>query len=80
MSEVEEKVRKIIMNQLQLSEEEVKLESSFVEDLGADSLDLTELIMAFEEAFGVEIPDEDAQGIRKVKDAVKYIDGKTQTS
>ncbi|MBQ3891991.1 MAG: acyl carrier protein [Desulfovibrio sp.] len=80
MSEVEEKVRKIIMNQLQLSEEEVKLESSFVEDLGADSLDLTELIMAFEEAFGVEIPDEDAQGIRKVKDAVKYIDGKTQTA
>ncbi len=78
MSDVEEKVRKIIMNQLQLSEEEVKLESSFVEDLGADSLDLTELIMAFEEAFGVEIPDEDAQGIRKVKDAVKYIDGKTQ--
>ena len=78
MSDVEEKVNKIIMNQLQLSEEEVKLESSFVEDLGADSLDLTELIMAFEEAFGVEIPDEDAQGIRKVKDAVKYIDGKTQ--
>ena len=78
MSDVEEKVKKIIMNQLQLSEEEVKLESSFVEDLGADSLDLTELIMAFEEAFGVEIPDEDAQGIRKVKDAVKYIDDKTQ--
>ena len=78
MSDVEEKVKKIIMNQLQLSEEEVKLESSFVEDLGADSLDLTELIMAFEEAFGVEIPDEDAQSIRKVKDAVKYIDGKTQ--
>ena len=80
MSDVEEKVRKIIMNQLQLSEEEVKLESSFVEDLGADSLDLTELIMAFEEAFGVEIPDEDAQGIRKVKDAVKYIDSKTQVA
>ncbi|MBP3731593.1 MAG: acyl carrier protein [Mailhella sp.] len=73
MSDVEEKVRKIIMNQLQLSEEEVKLESSFVEDLGADSLDLTELIMAFEETFGVEIPDDEAQGIRKVKDAVKYI-------
>ncbi len=78
MSDVEEKVRKIIMNQLQLSEEEVKLESSFVEDLGADSLDLTELIMAFEEAFGVEIPDEDAQGIRKVKDAVKYIASKSE--
>jgi acyl carrier protein len=58
MSDIEEKVKKIIMNQLSLSEEEVKPESSFVEDLGADSLDLTELIMAFEETFGVEIPDE----------------------
>ena len=76
MPDVEEKVKKIIMNQLQLSEEEVKLESSFVEDLGADSLDLTELIMAFEETFGVEIPDDEAQGIRKVKDAVKYIAAK----
>ncbi len=76
MSDIEEKVKKIIMSQLSLSEEEVKPESSFVEDLGADSLDLTELIMAFEETFGVEIPDEEAQNIRKVKDAIAYISSK----
>ena len=61
MAAVEDKVKQIIVEQLQLSEEEVTPEASFIEDLGADSLDLTELIMAFEEAFGVEIADEDAR-------------------
>ena len=76
MAAVEDKVKQIIVEQLQLSEEEVTPEASFIEDLGADSLDLTELIMAFEEAFGVEIADEDAQKILKVKDAFKYIESK----
>ena len=73
---VEAKIKQIIVEQLQLSAEEVTPEASFIEDLGADSLDLTELIMAFEEAFGVEIADEDAQKILKVKDAINYIEAK----
>lgn len=71
---VEAKVQKIIMDQLGVSEEEVTPEASFVEDLGADSLDLTELIMAMEEEFGIEIDDEDAQKLLKVKDAVAYVE------
>ena len=70
---VEEKIKKIIKEQLSVSDEEITLEASFVEDLGADSLDLTELIMAMEEEFGVEIADEDAQKILKVKDAIDYV-------
>ena len=73
---VEAKIKQIIVEQLQLSEEEVTPEASFIEDLGADSLDLTELIMAFEEAFGVEIADEDAQKILKVKDAIAFVKSK----
>lgn len=73
---VEEKVKKIIMDQLSVSAEEVKSEASFIEDLGADSLDLTELIMAMEEEFKLEIADEDAQKILKVKDAINYIASK----
>ena len=76
MSEVESKIKQIIVDQLQLTEDEVTPEASFIEDLGADSLDLTELIMAFEDAFGVEIADEDAQKILKVKDAIKYVESK----
>ncbi|WP_298067917.1 acyl carrier protein [uncultured Mailhella sp.] len=76
MSATEDKIKQIIVEQLQLSEEEVTPEASFIEDLGADSLDLTELIMAFEEAFGVEIADEDAQKILKVQDAINYIESK----
>lgn len=72
-AEIEKKVKEIIVQQLGVSEDEVKLESSFVEDLGADSLDIVELVMAFEEAFGMEIPDEDAEKIRTVKDAIDYI-------
>ncbi|MEZ0575865.1 acyl carrier protein [Halodesulfovibrio aestuarii] len=69
----EAKVKQIIIDQLGVSEEEVKNDASFVEDLGADSLDLTELIMAMEEEFGVEIDDDDAQKILKVQDAYDYI-------
>ena len=76
MSDVTEKVKKIIIDQLGVSAEEVKPEASFVEDLGADSLDLTELIMAMEEEFGVEIADEDAQKILKVQDAIDYVSAK----
>jgi acyl carrier protein len=73
---IEEKVRDIIVEQLGVSPEEVKPESAFVEDLGADSLDLTELIMAMEEEFGTEIDDDDAQKMTTVKDAINYIKSK----
>ncbi len=76
MSDVAEKVKKIIVDQLGVSADEVKPEASFVEDLGADSLDLTELIMAMEEEFDVEIADEDAQKLLKVQDAIAYIEEK----
>jgi len=70
---VEEKVKEIIAKQLGVNAAEVVPDASFVEDLGADSLDTVELVMAFEEAFGIEIPDEDAEKIAKVKDAIDYI-------
>ena len=73
---VEEKVKEIIAKQLGVNASEVIPEASFVEDLGADSLDTVELVMAFEEAFGIEIPDEDAEKITTVGDAVKYIEEK----
>ena len=77
MSDVAEKVKKIIVDQLGVSADEVKPEASFVEDLGADSLDLTELIMAMEEEFDIEIDDEDAQKIATVQDAINYIKSKS---
>jgi acyl carrier protein len=70
-----EKVKKIIVEQLGVDEEEVTAQASFVDDLGADSLDTVELVMAFEEEFDLEIPDEDAEKITTVQDAVTYIDG-----
>ncbi|MCX8069046.1 MAG: acyl carrier protein [Thermodesulfovibrionales bacterium] len=73
---VEQKVKEIISKQLGVDIGQVTDEASFVEDLGADSLDTVELVMAFEEAFGVEIPDEDAEKIAKVKDAIQYIKDK----
>jgi acyl carrier protein len=73
---VDEKVKEIISKQLGVDQSEVTPEASFVEDLGADSLDTVELVMAFEEAFNIEIPDEDAEKIAKVKDAVDYIKNK----
>jgi acyl carrier protein len=74
---VEAKVKEIIAKQLGVDAEKVTPESSFVEDLGADSLDTVELVMAFEEAFNIEIPDEDAEKILKVQDAIKYIEEKS---
>ncbi|RLB07980.1 MAG: acyl carrier protein [Deltaproteobacteria bacterium] len=74
MASVEEKVKKIICEQLDVDEEEVVPEASFVDDLGADSLDQVELIMAMEEEFGISIPDEDAEKIVTVQDAIDYIE------
>ena len=74
MASVEERVKQIIVEQLGVDEAEVTPNASFVDDLGADSLDTVELVMAFEEAFEIEIPDEDAEKIRTVQDAVTYID------
>jgi acyl carrier protein len=73
MSSVEERVQKIVVDQLSVKEEEVTLDASFVDDLGADSLDTVELVMALEEEFETEIPDEDAEKITTVKQAVDYI-------
>jgi acyl carrier protein len=73
MASVEEKIKKIICEQLDVTEKDVVPEASFVDDLGADSLDQVELIMAMEEEFDVSIPDEDAEKIATVKDAVAYI-------
>jgi len=70
----QEKVKSIIVEQLGVDEEEVTMDASFTDDLGADSLDIVELVMAFEEEFGIEIPDEDAEKISTVRDAVTYID------
>lgn len=70
---VEEKVREIISKQLGVDIEKVTPDASFMDDLGADSLDTVELVMAFEEAFNIEIPDEDAEKISKVQDAINYI-------
>jgi acyl carrier protein len=72
-TDIEQKVKSIIMEQLGVSEEEVKPDASFVDDLGADSLDLVELVMALEEEFGKEIPDEDAEKIATVKNAIDYV-------
>ena len=71
------KVKEIIAKQLGVDMEKVTPEASFIDDLGADSLDTVELVMAFEESFNVEIPDEDAEKILKVDDAIKYIDDKS---
>ena len=73
MSDIQQKVISIVAEQLGKSESEVKNESSFSEDLGADSLDVVELVMALEEAFGCEIPDEEAEKIRTVQAAIDYI-------
>jgi acyl carrier protein len=70
---IEQKVKNIIADQLGVGEEEIKPTSSFIEDLGADSLDIVELVMAMEEEFEVEIPDEEAENIKTVQDAINYI-------
>ena len=76
MSDIEARVKKIIAEQLGVEESQVTNEKAFVADLGADSLDTVELVMALEEAFDIEIPDEAAEGIATVGDAVKYIQDK----
>jgi acyl carrier protein len=73
-SSTEDKVRQIIVEQLGVDEAEVTATASFIDDLGADSLDTVELVMAFEEEFGIEIPDEDAEKITRVKEAIEYIE------
>lgn len=75
MSNLEERVKKIIIEQLGVDEAEVKNESSFVDDLGADSLDTVELVMALEEEFDTEIPDEEAEKITTVQAAIDYVTG-----
>jgi len=74
MSIVEERVKKIVVEQLGVKDEEVTLEASFVDDLGADSLDTVELVMALEEEFEIEIPDEAAEKITTVQEAINYIE------
>jgi len=74
MSDTYERVKKVIVDQLSVEEAEVTPEANFTTDLGADSLDTVELVMAFEEEFGVEIPDEEAEKIIKVQDAVSFIE------
>lgn len=78
MADVDAKVRKIISEQLGVPEADVKPEASFVNDLGADSLDTVELVMALEEEFGVEIPDEEAEKISTVQNAIDYIKAKAK--
>ena len=77
MSEVQDQVKKIVVDHLGIDEEKVKPEAKFIDDLGADSLDTVELVMAFEEEFGSEISDSEAEKILTVGDAVKFIEGKT---
>jgi acyl carrier protein len=77
MAELEEKVKQIIVDQLGVDGDEVTPQAKFVEDLGADSLDTVELVMALEEEFGIEIPDEEAEKIVTVKDAIDYIKSHT---
>lgn len=74
MAEVADRVKEIVVEQLGVNADEVSPEASFIDDLGADSLDTVELVMAFEEEFGTEIPDEEAGKIKTVGDAIKYIE------
>jgi acyl carrier protein len=74
---IEEKVRQIIVDQLGVNPEQVTISAAFIEDLGADSLDTVELVMAFEEEFSIEVPDEDAEKLQTVGDVVKYIEDKS---
>lgn len=80
MASIEEKVKQLIVEQLSVDEAEVTPTAHFIDDLGADSLDIVELVMTFEESFEIEIPDEDAEKIHTVKDAVDYIQAHVKTS
>ncbi len=79
MSDIEQRVKKIVAEQLGVAEDEIKLESSFVDDLGADSLDTVELVMALEDEFEIEIPDEQAEKITTVQQAVDYASANMQS-
>jgi acyl carrier protein len=74
---VEDKIKEIIVEQLGVAAEEVVPEASFIDDLGADSLDIVELVMAIEEEFGLEIPDEDAERMQSIGDAISYVEERT---
>ena len=78
MSSVADKLKKIVVEQLAVSEDQLTPEAKFIEDLGADSLDQVELVMALEEEFGSDIPDEDAEKLTTVGDAIKYVESKSQ--
>ena len=80
MSDTAERVKKIVVEHLGVDADKVTEQASFIDDLGADSLDTVELVMAFEEEFGVEISDDEAEKIRKVRDAVEYIDKRAKAS
>ncbi len=75
---VEDKIKDIIVEQLGVSAEEVVTEASFIDDLGADSLDIVELVMAIEEEWGLEIPDDDAEKIQTIQDAINYVEERTK--
>jgi len=77
---VEDKIKEIIVEQLGVSAEEVVAEASFIDDLGADSLDIVELVMALEEEWGLEIPDDDAEKIQTIQDAINYIEERVKDS
>src|SRR5262244_923567 len=79
MSDIGERVKKIVVEHLGVEAAQVKEDAKFIDDLGADSLDTVELVMAFEEEFGIEIPDEDAEKITRVKEAVEYIESHAKT-
>ena len=79
MASIEQRVKELVVEQLGVSQDQVTPQASFVDDLGADSLDTVELVMAFEEEFGIEIPDEDAEKITRVKEAVDYIESHAKT-
>lgn len=78
--DIEAKVKEIIMDKLGVEETQIKPTASFVNDLGADSLDIVELVMGFESAFGISIPDEDAEKISSVGDAINYLKGKIEST
>ena len=78
MSKIADEVKKIVVEQLGVSEDQVTPEAKFIEDLGADSLDQVELVMALEEAFGADIPDEEAEKLTTVGDAIAYVESKNQ--
>ncbi len=74
MASIEERVRDLVVDQLGVSEDQVNSQASFIDDLGADSLDTVELVMAFEEEFGIDIPDDDAEKMSSVGDAIRYLE------